>query len=68
MLREQEDAIFDKYDLNKDGELQREEVYNMFEELTRTRNKTADRDTIEEYAKKFMDSIDTSKDGNISKA
>ena len=58
-MRNEVEEIFDKYDLNKDGVLERNEVVVMLEEMANCRNKRASWGTMEEYVNNFMQKADT---------
>jgi Ca2+-binding EF-hand superfamily protein len=53
-MRGEVDKFFDKYDINKDGVLERKEMAIMLEDMTNCRNKRADWGTMEEYINNFM--------------
>jgi Ca2+-binding EF-hand superfamily protein len=66
-LRMEVDKIFDKYDINKDGVLEKEEVALMLKDLNMSRSKTTSSDDIESYVSNFMLKADKNDNGVIDK-
>ena len=66
-VRAEVDYIFDKYDPDHDGFLEKHEIRRMIKELSESRKKPFSREDIIMHADNFMSKADTSGDGKIDK-
>lgn len=66
-IRKEVDQIFDKYDFNRDGVLEKDEVMGMIQDMHRDHNARASWGHLEEYVNSFMLRADSKQKGKIDK-
>ena len=59
--------MFDQYDPNKDGVLERFEVQQMIRDLASKRRQSLDAEKLDSYVETYMREADTSRNGKIDK-